>query len=156
MRSLDQPSALSQIRRVLKPQGLFAMTAWCGPDISPVFEVFYGCVQEHGSPDVAVPESPNFHQFADTDQARSLLDDAGLTLTGHQTIDCYWTLDTADAVVEIFEQGAPRAGYLLTQQPEQSRLAIKDAVTAKVRERFSEGSKFRVPIPAAFVTATAN
>lgn len=151
----DQPRALGQIRRVLKPQGLFAMTAWCGPDISPVFEVFYGCVQEHGSPEVAVPESPNFHQFADPEQAGMLFGDAGLSLTGHQVVDCYWTLSSADEVAEIFEQGAPRSGYLLTQQPEECRAAIKEAVAAKVRERFSEGDKFHVPIPAALVTATA-
>jgi SAM-dependent methyltransferase len=150
----DQPRALSQVRRVLKPQGIFAMAAWCGPEISPVFEVFYGCVQEHGSPDVAVPESPNFHQFANKDQAELLFGEAGFSLSGLQIVDCYWTLSSAEEVAEIFEQGAPRAGYLLTQQPEESRAAIKDAVAAKVRERFSEGNKFHVPIPAAIVTAT--
>jgi ubiquinone/menaquinone biosynthesis C-methylase UbiE len=34
----DQPRALSEARRVLRPGGRFAMTVWCGPDISPCFE----------------------------------------------------------------------------------------------------------------------
>src|SRR5215468_6247145 len=40
----DQPRALSEIRRVLRSGGRFAMTVWCGPDVSPCFEVVYGAV----------------------------------------------------------------------------------------------------------------
>ena len=46
----DQPRALSEVRRVLRPKGQFAMTVWCGPDVSPCFEVVYGAVRTHGSP----------------------------------------------------------------------------------------------------------
>ncbi len=151
----DQPRALKQVRRVLKPRGRFAMTAWCGPDASPGFEVFYGCVQEHGSQEVAIPESPNFHQFANMEQAKLLLGDANLLYSGHEVIECYWTLDSANEVAEIFEKGAPRAGYLLTRQPEENRAAIKEAVATAVRERFTDGDKFHVPIPAVLVTAAA-
>src|SRR5271169_6643491 len=35
----DQPRALAEARRVLRPGGRFAMTVWCGPDVSPSFEV---------------------------------------------------------------------------------------------------------------------
>ncbi|MEJ2178608.1 MAG: methyltransferase domain-containing protein, partial [Gammaproteobacteria bacterium] len=66
----DQPRALQEIRRVLKPGGQFIMTSWCGPDVSPVFQVFYSSVQEHGDPSVTMPDSPNFHQFANPESRR--------------------------------------------------------------------------------------
>lgn len=151
----DQPKALAEVRRVLRDDGKFAMTAWCGPDVSPTFQVFYGCVQKHGHPDVDVPESPNFHQFANEDMARGLLADAGFELQSLEQLDCFWELSQPDLLAEIFEKGAPRGGYLLTSQPEKNRNAIKSAVTEMVVERFQQGDVWHVPIPAALAKAKA-
>jgi SAM-dependent methyltransferase len=151
----DQPRALAEIRRVLKPSGRFAMTAWAGPDVSPTFRVFYSSVQEHGSPNVTMPEGPNFHQFANEATARTLLSDANLAMQNHEIVDCYWTLDAPEDLAEIFQKGAPRGGYLLTQQPDENRTAIKTAVSSKVREQFADGDRWRVLIPAALVKAVA-
>jgi len=151
----DQPKALREVRRVLRDGGQFAMTSWCGPDVSPAFQVFYGCVQKHGHPDVAVPEGPNFHQFANEEMARSLFADVGLELQSLEQLDCYWELSQPDQLAEIFEKGAPRGGYLLTSQPDNNRNAIKSAVTEMVAERFEQGGIWHVPIPAALAKAKA-
>jgi trans-aconitate methyltransferase len=152
----DQPQALREIRRVLKPDGQFIMTSWCGPDIiSPVFQVFYSSVQEHGDSSVTMPDSPDFHQFANEEKTHALLTDVGFDIVSHRQIDCFWLLDAPELLAEIFQQGAPRGGYLLTQQPADNRAAIKNAVTDKVRERFSDGDKWRAPIPASLLVARA-
>lgn len=151
----DQPKALREIRRVLKPTGYFVMTSWCGPDVSPVFQVFYSSVQEAGSPTVKMPDSPNFHQFADEETAKMLLAEANLQVETFDQLDCSWALERPEQLAEIFHQGAPRGGFLLTQQPDANRDAIKEAVTSKVRERFAEGDVWRAPIPAALVVARA-
>jgi ubiquinone/menaquinone biosynthesis C-methylase UbiE len=151
----DQPKALSEVRRVLKREGKFIMTSWCGPDISPVFQVFYSSVQEHGDPSVEMPDSPNFHQFANEDLAKSILSDAGLDVEKQEQIDCFWMLDNPDVLAEIFQNGAPRGGYLLSQQPKANNAAIKTAVAEKVRGRFGHGVKWRAPIPASLIVAKA-
>lgn len=151
----DQPRALAEIRRVLRADGQFAMTAWAGPDVSPTFRIFYSSVQEHGSPDVTMPEGPNFHQFANQATARTLLSDASLAMKSHELVDCYWNLDAPEDLAEIIQKGAPRGGYLLTLQPDDNRTAIKAAVSRKVREQFADGSRWRVPIPATLVISAA-
>ncbi|WP_050932048.1 class I SAM-dependent methyltransferase [Aestuariivita boseongensis] len=151
----DQPKALSEIHRVLKPNGQFIMTSWCGPDVSPVFQVFYSSVQEHGDPSVKMPDSPNFHQFANEEAARSILSDAGFDLETQKQIDCFWILDSPAALAEIFQNGAPRGGYLLSQQPAANNSAIKAAVAEKVRERFGNGDKWHAPLPASMIVARA-
>jgi SAM-dependent methyltransferase len=149
----DQPKALAEISRVLKPRGAFAMTTWCGPDISPAFQVFFSSVQEHGAPGVSLPDGPNFYQFAQEETARGLLDEAGMRLARIEQIECHWLLSAAEELFEIFRVGAPRAGYLLRQQPADNCDAIREAIVAKTRERFSDGSGYRVPIPAALIVA---
>ncbi|MEM7171691.1 MAG: methyltransferase domain-containing protein [Pseudomonadota bacterium] len=149
----DQPKALREIRRVVKPGGQLIMTSWCGPDVSPVFQVFYSSVQEHGDPAVRMPDSPNFHQFANEDTARSILADTGFAIETQERVDCFWLLEEPETLAEIFQQGAPRGGYLLTQQPDKNRVAIKSAVTAKVREKFADNGKWRAPIPASLIVA---
>lgn len=151
----DQPRALREVRRVLKRGGQFIMTSWCGPGISPVFRLLYTSVQEHGDPSVALPESPDFHQYAEGETARSLLSETGLIVQTQQEVDCFWLLDEPEGLAEIFQRATPRGGYLLAQQTDATRTAIKAAVTRELRERFADGSKWRVPMPASMIVATA-
>ena len=113
----DQPKALSEVRRVLRTGGRFAMTVWCGPDISPSFEIVYGAVKTHGSSGVTVPAGPDFHQFANQTIAAELLTVADFDGIGHSVIPCVWRLDSPDGLFRIYEQGTVRAAMLLSAQP---------------------------------------
>lgn len=151
----DQAKALAEIHRVLKPNGQFIMTSWCGPDASAVFRAFYSSVHEHGDASVKMPDSPDFHQYANKDRAGPLLTKAGFSIEEQSLVDCYWMLDAPEGLAEIFEHGAPRGGYLLSRQPESNKTAIKNAVARKVRENFADGDKWRAPLPASVIVARA-
>ncbi len=151
----DQPRALSEARRVLRPEGRFAMTVWCGPDVSPSFALVYDAVKAHGSPDVSAPSGPDFHQFANREIAERLLSDAGFTDVDFTIVDCAWNLDTPDRLCEIYEKGTVRAAMLLGTQPLSNLAAIRSAIATSVRERFANGNRWRVPVPAALLAATA-
>jgi SAM-dependent methyltransferase len=151
----DQPRALAQARRVLAPGGRFAMTVWCGPDVSPCFETVYGAIKAHGSPGVSAPAGPDFHQFARREVAERLLTEAGFTNVELTIVDCAWILDTPEGLSEIFEKGTVRAAMLLANQPPRNLAAIRSALAQTVRERFACGDRWRVPVPAALLRAIA-
>ena len=149
----DQPRALREAARVLAPGGVFAMTAWCGPDVSPAFQVFFGSVTKHGDPSVALPEGPDFHQFADETTARALIEGAGLTYLRSERVACAWRLDRPEDLFEIFRIGAPRAGHLLRSQPPAAFAAVRAAFLDEARRRFADGDGLTAPVPATAVVA---
>ena len=150
----DQPRALTEVRRVLRPNGRFAMTVWCGPEVSPCFEIVYDAIKTHGSPDVSAPPGPDFHQFAKWAVAEKLLTEAGFKSIDLEIVDCAWALKAPEALSEIYERGTVRAAMLLARQPSQNLAAIRLALAAAVRKRFAYGKRWRVPVPAALVSTT--
>lgn len=151
----DQPRVLLEVRRVLRPRGRFAMTVWCGPDISPCFDVVYGAIKAHGSPNLSAPLGPDFHQFARRETAAKLLSDAGFADVDLSIIDCAWELDAPGHLFDIFKRGTVRAAMILANQPTQNLAAIRSALAQAVQDRFSHEHRWRVPIPAALLRATA-
>jgi SAM-dependent methyltransferase len=151
----DQPSALAEVRRVLVPHGRFAMTVWCGPETSPCFAAVYGAIKAHGHPDVSAPPGPDFHQFARREIAERLLSEAGFVDVDLTIIDCAWDLNAPEVLFEIYAKGTVRAAMLLSRQPPQNLAAIRSALVSTVREQFSNGNRWCVPVPAAMVRATA-
>jgi SAM-dependent methyltransferase len=149
----DQPRALSEIKRVLKSGGSFAMTNWSGPDISPPFRVLYQSVQKHGSPDVKMPPGPDIHQFAREDVVEDLLSSAGFVDISLRHIETQWLMDDPAQLYAIYEQGTVRAAMMLSDQPPENRVAIEKSVTEAVRERFALNDEYRVPVFAALVSA---
>ncbi len=149
----DQPRALAEAQRVLRPGGRFAMTAWCGPETSPCFRLLYESIRVHGSPAVTLPASPDFHQFAQPEIAQQLFEQAGFSGVELQVVDCAWQLDSPELLCDIFEKGTVRGGMLLYLQPPERLAAIRAAMARAVEEQFSENGGWRVPIPAALVSA---
>jgi SAM-dependent methyltransferase len=151
----DQPRALSEARRVLRRGGRFAMTVWCGPDVSPCFDIVYDAIKRHGGSDVLAPPGPDFHQFAKKHVAGKLLREAGFDDIDLTVVDCFWDLDDPRRLCEIYEKGTVRAAMVLSNQPSQNLIAIRQAIAEAVQTRFAHEGRWRVPVPAALVRAVA-
>ncbi len=151
----DSKKALTEARRILKPGGRFAYSVWHGPELSPAFRIVFGAVAEHGDPTVALPPGPAIHDYADPDIAFPVLAEAGFSDPVLTTADCHWVVADPATPVDHFMQGTVRGAHLLRSQPADNLAAIRAAVGEAVRKEFGPDAPFRVPIPAAIVSAVA-
>lgn len=148
----DQAMALAEVNRVLRSNGRFAMTVWCGPDKSASFEILYGAIRSFGAPSVTLPPGPDFHQFANPSIAKELFSAAGFTEIKFSIVDCYWYLSTPQELCSLFEQATARASVLLAAQPADCLDSIRAAMATAVQNQFRHESSFRVPVPVALVS----
>jgi SAM-dependent methyltransferase len=150
----DQRRALAEARRVLRPGGRFGMTVWCGPDLSPSYEMFYRVIKTHGAPGITAPPGPDFHQFANRNIANEMLSSARFSGINMTTVESGWIVSTPEGFFDIFARGTVRAAMLLARQPSEHYVAIRSALAEEVRQRFAYGTQWRVPTFAVVLSAT--
>jgi len=151
----DQPRALAQVKRVLKPGGTFGMTAWVGPDASPSFKIAFGALMAHADPSKGAPPQPDFFQFARNETAGDLLAAAGFNEIDHDIVDCVWRLASPDQLFRIYSEATVRMAMLLAAQPRRTVEAIRATMAEMVEAGHRTETGFVVPVPAALVTARA-
>lgn len=148
----DQPRALGEIARVLRPDGRFVMATWAGPQVSPAFGTVFGAIKAHADFSVAPPQPDLFH-FAVPGQADETLRQAGLKMTAHETVTPAWELSDPAELYDIFLTATVGASMLIKGQRPEVIAAIREQITATVVERFADGGGYRVPVPVSVITA---
>ncbi len=151
----DSERAISEARRVLRPGGRFAYSAWHGPEVSPAFRIVFGSIGKHGDPTVVLPAGPPIHAYADPSVAFPALENAGFKAPVLDTVDCAWMVDDPATPFDYFLNGTVRGALLLRAQPDTNKSAIRTAVIETIISEFGEAGPWRIPIPAAIVSATA-
>lgn len=150
----DQPRALREIARVLKPGGRFIMATWEAPPRSPAFGTVFGALRAHGDLSVA-PAQPDLFAFTDRDTAEEMLAEAGLRLVAHDVHHESWDFDAPDGLWNTFLYGTVGAGMLIRSQSEAVQSALAEEITRTVSESFADGSLYRVPVNVVVLSAEA-
>ena len=149
----DQPTALREMWRVLKPGGQMGFTVWYGPDVPGAFQVMTDAVKTYGDPAIQQPPEPGFHRFADAGIATDLLTEAGFQDIRVDRIACQWALADPADLFDIFANATLRFRDFMARQPDQNHAAIRKDVANTVSQWPQTGGKWRVDQPAALVSA---
>ena len=150
----DQPKALNEVRRVLKPDGEFVMATWSAPPASPAFGTVFGALKTHGDFSAAPPQ-PDLFAFADPAQAQAMMAAAALDMTEHQTVEAEWVLEEPRDLFEIFLTATVGARMLIMSQTDETMETVAKAISQTVSEKFHDGATYKVPVMVSVVSARA-
>ncbi len=147
--------AFAEARRVLKNGGRIVYSVWKAPEPGDAFAIVFEAIKAHGDPDVQLPAAPGTHDYAEAERAQKALHKAGFADVALTDVGSYWEVSDPGAPFDYFMNGTVRGGALLRPQSDKRKERIREAVAEKVARRPSKGGRWRVPVPAVLVSATA-
>ncbi len=150
----DYAGAFAEARRVLHPEGVFAFTAWEGPEASAGARVMDAAIRTHGDMHVPMPKGPDSLMLATPDACRELLADAGFDAQSvtFRTVTHGWRVPTASFIFELERDAGVRTAALLARQTPEALAAIQRDVEGRMRA-FADTNGFVVPYTALIISA---
>jgi ubiquinone/menaquinone biosynthesis C-methylase UbiE len=142
----DQPRALAEAYRVLRPGGSYGFTMWCPPGPSVFHALVQDALQRHGTP-VPAPAMPSpALRFGEPGPCSQALLEAGFADPQVQELPLAFALESAETLLAL-ARTSPRVSRQLSLQPEAQRKAIETAILSTA-ETYRCDNVLRIPIPA--------
>jgi SAM-dependent methyltransferase len=137
---------ISELTRVLLPQGRTALTVWGPPDRARLFAIAAESVQAAGaSAPPEIPEGPNFFRFSSDEAFSQLLTSAGLSEVVVRTIDFPHHIPDVEHLWNGMLHGGVRTRALLSLQSAETRERIRIEV-ARSLEPYRADDGFDIPV----------
>ena len=147
---LPEPDlAIAEAARVLRPDGVYAFTTWCGPDVSPLFRIVPEAIQAHGKMDVGLPPAPPPFRLADRTESMRVMAATGFSDVSFVDVPAVFECKR-DEVIDFLEKSTVRLTMLLQAQSSAARSAIHQAIREKLAT-FATQDRLRLPMPAILV-----
>jgi SAM-dependent methyltransferase len=147
---LPEPDlAIAEAARVLRPDGVYAFTTWCGPDASPLFRVVAEAIQAHGTMDAGLPPAPPPFRLADRTESMRAMAAAGFGEISFVDVPAVFECQR-DEVIHFLEKSTVRLAMMLQAQSPGARSAIHLAIREKLAT-FATKDSLRLPMPAILV-----
>jgi SAM-dependent methyltransferase len=147
---LSEPDlAIVEAARVLRLDGVYVFTTWCGPDISPLFRIVFEAIQAHGKIDVGLPPAPPPFRLADRTESMRAMLAAGFGDVSFMDVPAVFECKR-DEVIDFLEKSTVRLTMLLQAQSSAARAVIHRAIREQLAT-FPMEDTLRLPMPAILV-----
>jgi len=142
--------ALTEICRVLKEGGQFAITDWISPGaLGPLVRE---AVAEHGARDAFKPPPGPEADFSDPASCRELLTAGGFIGIESREVAVTGRWPSPEGILATIYTGMVNSRASLEVQPPEHRIRVERAIVEKAR-RFEEDGEIRIPSKALLTTA---
>jgi SAM-dependent methyltransferase len=141
----DPATALGEARRVLRPGGRIALSAWTDPEDNPWASVAQQEIVAAGAVPPPDPDEPEMFAFRDAASIRELLEGAGFTDIVVAQLDLVWHYDSLDdwwdTQLDISTTLAAGVGKLSPA----ARDDLRDAIDARLTDHVNEDGSIDLP-----------
>ena len=153
---LPEPEAFfAEALRVLRPGGRLGFTVWAPTPSTEALALVHAAVQEHGNPNVPLPEAPPFFRFADATDTAQTLTAIGFGQVVSREVSMCWEVEDPRDTFVAFRDGTGRTAALLAGQTPEQLQAIEAAVTKGTEEKRSGPNQpCRLQMPCVLTLAT--
>jgi enediyne biosynthesis protein CalE5 len=142
----DQPRAIAELRRVLKPGARFALSVWDLPAKNPFFTTVFQAVSRFAPPPPA-PSGPGMFSLGEEGALARLLSAGGVQDFSIESVAFVTELESLDQHFELFSDMAPPVRAAAKALPKEALGELREAL-AEALAPYRDGDCIRLPATA--------
>ena len=142
----DPVRALTETRRVLRPDGRVAITTWAAPRENTAWRILFDAISAHGDLDAAAAP-PSGGSLRSCDDVLRVLSEAGFAEVAAIRATAEWRFASAGDLLAGFRRGTVRMAALIDAQPAAALPRIETTIEQSLAAYQCSGG-FTVPIVA--------
>jgi ubiquinone/menaquinone biosynthesis C-methylase UbiE len=143
--------AMAEAFRVLRPNGRFAFTVWCGPTKAKVLAIIMEAIQRHADNSVTLPTGPGVFMLSDPWMLTALMEAASFSDVHIEELPSFFAPASPRSLFDLMRNGTVRATYVFERQTQEVQSRIEQTIIDDTRKALSEGAG-RIPWPALLIS----
>jgi len=148
----DPDRAMSEARRVLKPDGRFVFSQWLGPDRSECYRLMLDVIGRHADMSRADP-APNAYALSDEAQVSEMMKSAGFTDIKAEVVENILHAP-GPSFFEFFMTFGVRVPLILDRQEASVQASIREEIDEAASQYLSDGY-YKIPMPSIVFSGVA-
>jgi ubiquinone/menaquinone biosynthesis C-methylase UbiE len=143
--------AVAEAYRVLRPNGRFAFSVWCGAAKAKVLTLIAEAVQRHADGSVVLPPGPGIFTLSDPWVLSALMEAAKFTDVRVEELPCFFVPASSSELFDMMRKSMVRATYVYERQTADAQHRIEQTIKDEAAKALAAGNG-KIPCPAFLVS----